>query len=293
MNRFRRSVWSSDVVEVVLLARVEYLVIGFFLGDAELGYFAAAIVFAGLVTQLTMQLSPAFVVGLTQRAGPDADPASSASLYRNSFRLTALFVMPLGIGGAGVIASFLPLVFGEDFRPGANAAVMFMVASVPAGLAVVPWAYLAAHAQGTKLLRLTLTLSAVILTLLVLVVPGAGITGAALVRVFAEFLLLALLIATVAGTGGPNAPWRDLMRILVASLLLGATAHGFTMLLPGLAGVLVGLTAGAVLFLVGVRLLPVLTPEEASRVAGMVEGLLPASARPACRLILRLVLGTF
>ena len=283
MHAYRRSMWTTDAIDIVLLTRIEFLVVGYFLADADVGYFAAAIAFAGLVSQLTLQLSPAFLVGLAARSASDEPPDT---LYRNSLRLTALFVMPLGIGGAAIIASLIPIVFGTDFTPASGAAVLFLLASVPAGLAVVPWAYLAAHEQGGRLLRVTLASAVLIFALLVIAVPSGGIVGAGGARILAESLTLGLLLGA---HGGPSVPWRALARIFIAASACGAAAFAATVLLPGLAGLPLAILLGALVYVATARLLGLIAPEEAARIADMVEGRVPGRLRPLARRLIGLV----
>ncbi len=282
MQAYRRSMWTTDAIDIVLLTRIEFLVVGYFLADADVGYFAAAVAFAGLVSQLTLQLSPAFLVGLAARSASDEPPDT---LYRNSLRLTALFVMPLGIGGAAIIASLIPIVFGADFKPASGAAVLFLLASVPAGLAVVPWAYLAAHEQGGRLLRVTLASAVLIFALLVIAVPSGGIVGAGAARILAESLTLGLLLIAVGAHGGPGVPWGALGRTFVAASACGLVAFATTMLLP----VPVAVALGALIYIAAARLLGLIAPEEAARIAGMVEERVPGRLRPLARRLIRLV----
>nr|WP_298094575.1 lipopolysaccharide biosynthesis protein [uncultured Shinella sp.] len=291
MQTYRRSMWTTDAIDIVLLTRIEFLVVGYFLGDADVGYFAAAVVFAGLVGQLTLQLSPAFLVGLAARtAGDSAGPPDT--LYHNSLRLTALFVMPLGIGGAAVIAELIPIVFGQAFQPAASAAVLFLLASVPAGLAVVPWAYLAAHEQGGRLLRVTLVSAALLFLLLVVAIPSGGILGAGAGRILSEVLTLGLLVAAVGAHGGPTVPWGALTRTLTAASACGAVAFAMTLLLPGLAGLPVAVMLGALAYAVAARMLRLITPDEAARIIGIVEGRLPGRLRPFARRMVWLIAAT-
>lgn len=288
MHRYRRSMWTTDAIDIVLLTRIEFLVVGYFLGDADVGYFAAAIVFAGLVGQLTLQLSPAFLVGLAAQTANDKT-GSPDTLYQNSLRLTALFVMPLGIGGAAIIAELVPIVFGQDFQPAASAAVLFLLASVPAGLAVVPWAYLAAHEQGGRLLRVTLVSAALLFLLLVAAIPSGGIVGAGIARIFSECLTLGLLLMAVSHHSGPAAPWGALARTFVAAGICGSVAYITTLLLPGLIGLPVAVMLGVCTYAIAARLLGLIAADEAARISGMIEGRLPGKLRPLARRLIGLV----
>ncbi|MXN46695.1 oligosaccharide flippase family protein [Shinella kummerowiae] len=289
MQSYRRSMWASDAIDIILLTRIEYLVIGYFLADADVGYFAAAVVFAGLVGQMTLQLSPAFLVGLTARAPSEGASGPPSELYRNSLRLTALFMMPLGIGGAAVVGPLVPLVFGNDFAPAANAAVLFMLASVPAGIAVVPWASLAAGARARTLMHVTLLSAALIFTLLIIVVPVAGIWGAAVVRVLSETLTLAFLLRAASSDGGPSAPWNALLRTLVAASLCGVAAFAATVVVPGIIGIVLAIGTGALVYLVAIRLLGLIATDEATRLFQLVETRLPGALRPLAQRLVELI----
>lgn len=280
MRRYGRSIWTSDMIEVVLLMRIEYLILGYFLTDASVGYFAAAIVFAGLVTQLTLQLAPAFLVGLSPA---EAAPEEREAVYRNAMRLTALLVMPLSAGGAAIAPQLVPLVFGRSFEPAANAAALFLLAALPAGLAVVPWAYLAAREQGRTLLRLTLVSALFLIGALTVVVPLAGVPGAALTRIVAETFALTLLLRAAGAHGGPALPWGALTRTFVASAACGASAFAISSAMPGLGGILLAVPAGVLVFLVAVRLLGLFDAGEVERFMQAAEGRLPAGVQSLAR----------
>lgn len=283
MRRYSRSMRTSDLINVVLATRIEYLVIGYFLADAEIGYFAAAVVFAGLVGQLTFQLSPAFLVGLASRGADAGAPDAQGDLYRNTMRLAALLIMPLGIGGAAIVPPLVPLVFGEAFSPAAHAAALFLLAAVPAGLCVVPWAWLAAQEHGREVMRLTLVSAVVTLITLLAVVPVAGVFGAAVVRLVAETFSLGLFLRAVRVHGGPPLPWGVLARTLAAALPCGACAFLLSWALPGPAGILLAVLAGAAVFVLAVRLVGLIDADEAGRVAELLEDRLPGGARPLAR----------
>jgi O-antigen/teichoic acid export membrane protein len=291
MRRYGRSMWTTDVIDVVLLSRVEYLIVGYFLAKADIGYYAAAVVFAGLVSQLTLQLSPAFLVGLSATTRDGAVEERQHRLYRNSMRLTALFIMPIGIGGAAIVPRLLPMVFGVDFAPAAQSAALLLLASVPAGLAVVPWAYLAAREHGTSLMRLTLVSAAVIFLLLVAIVPSAGIFGAAVVRTATETFILVLLLWTVRAKGGPALPWSAVLRTAVAALACGAAAFAVTLWIPGLAGLLCATAAGALVYAMAIRVLGLINGEEADMLLAAAGSRLPPAAQVWARRGLGMLAG--
>ncbi len=289
MRRYARSMWTNDMIEVVLLTRIEYLVLGFFVSATDVGYFAAAVVFAGLVGQMTFQLSPALLVGLTARGPEGPSPDAQARTYRNSLRLTALLVMPMGIGGAAIVPQLLPMVFGHAFQPAAQASSLFLLAAVSTGMAVVPWAYLAAREKSNSLLRLTLVSVCVTLVSLLVMVPIAGVLGAAIVRVLSEALMLGLFFYTVHVHDGPRAPWGALARALLAATLTGAAAFAISTAMPGAAGIGLAVLAGVVVFLTAVRLFGLIEADEAALFTQMTNRALPHRMRPLAGRIVGLI----
>jgi len=290
MSRYGRTMWISDMIDIILLMRIEYLVVGYFLTANDVGYFATSVVFAGFVSQLTFQLSPAILVGMTAARSAVENPGErQIQSYRNSMRLTALIIAPLGIGGAAVVSTLVPIVFGAAFSPAAIAASLFLLASVPTGLSVVPWAWLAAHEKSRALMWQTLISAATILLLLIAVVPAGGVLGAAWVRILTETFGFALLLRAVKLNGGPSLPWNALARTFLAAALCGTTAFLIVQAWPTLAGVLIAVASGAAVFAICLPALKLIEMEEAARLMRIVEARIPHRLHPFASGLVRLL----
>jgi len=290
MSRYSRTMWISDMIDIILLMRIEYLIVGYFLTANDVGYFATSVVFAGFVSQLTFQLSPAILVGMTAaRADDERLNERQIQSYRNSMRLTALIIAPLGIGGAAVVSTLVPIVFGAAFVPAATAASLFLLASVPTGLSVVPWAYLAANEKSRALMWQTLISAATILLLLIAVVPAGGVLGAAWVRILTETFGFALLLWAVKLNGGPSLPWNALARTFLAAALCGTTAFVIVHAWPTLAGVLIAIASGAAVFAICLPGLKLIETEEAARLMRIVEARIPHRLHPFASGLVRLL----
>jgi O-antigen/teichoic acid export membrane protein len=291
MRRYARGMWVNDLVEVVLLTRAEYLVLGFFLSTTEIGYYAAAIVFSGLISQFAFQLSSALLVGFSARVDAEDRDSHAEKLYRDSLRLAALFILPAAFGGAAIIAELLPFVFGEAFRPSASAVTILMVSSSLGAITVVPWAFLAARGESRRLMRITVLTAGLLLVVLPFAVSFAGIEGAAVARLAAEALSLGLHMAAVARVGGPMPPVMPLLRTVAAAVLTAAVAFGVTRLVPGAVGILPAVAAGAITYAVAVRMLRLVDADEARLLHDGSGRVLPARFRPLATRLIRLLTG--
>ena len=283
MRAYGRQMWLSDLVDVVGLSRIEFLFLGFFFSSTEVGYFAAAMVFAGLVGQLTLQISPALIVGFSA-AGTSED---RLTLYRQSLRTIALLVFPISLGGAAIIPELLPLLLGEEFRPAATAASLLLGISLLPGLAVVPWGFLAGSGSGQKLLSVMLISAIVSAVLLVVAVPYFGVIGAALVRAFVEALSLGMLLMIAARAGGAM-PGFILLKTLTAAAICGMIAYGTTQMVSGVSGIALAIVAGALAYLLAVRLFRLIDACDTIKLE-TAAGRLPGSAAWLLRRLLRLI----
>ncbi|MDX3924234.1 MAG: lipopolysaccharide biosynthesis protein [Shinella sp.] len=283
MRSYGRHMWLSDMIDIVALSRIEFLILGFFLSATEIGYFAVAIVFAGLIGQFALQLSPALIVGFSAEPPDGGQAESDATLYASSIRLIALVFLPVGLGGAAVIPALLPPVFGEDFRPATSAATTLLAFSALMGFSVVPWSYLAARGHGKSLMITTSFSAAAIMLMLLVAIPAAGVPGAAVARAATETLSLGMLLMIVRAKGGPAFPFATVSRILAAAFLCALSAHGVLQILPSLPGVAAAIGAGAVVYAMAIRLLRVIEAEEMEMLTEPMGARLPEPLKAVLR----------
>lgn len=261
IRRYARHIWLSDIIDVVIMTRVELVLLGIMLTPADMGYFAVAGVFASLVGQFAIQLSSPLIVGF---AAPDQTPEARDALYRKAVRIMALVVFPVGFGGAAIAPELVPLVFGADFAPASLSAFLLLVAAGFSGVVVVPWAYLAATGKSGNLLRIMILVSLTTLALFIASILIGGVEGAAAARVLVELLSLNMLFGAIIRSGGPSAPYLALVKTSVAAAACGLAAWLVMTGLGGLPGIAVGISAGALTYLAALRVLQLVPESDAA-----------------------------
>ena len=259
MRRYGRQMWLSDLIDVVIMTRVELALLGLFFSSADMGYFAAAAVFAGLVGQFALQLSPALIVGFsTIEETGDA----RARLFSNAMRFTALGVFPVAFGGAAIIPQLLPLAFGEAFAPAGPAAAVLLIASSITGIAVVPWAFLAATGGSGSLLRVMTGSALVTVGLLTAAIFLAGVNGAALARVIVELLTFAMLVLALRRRSNLTIAYTMLLKAALAAMACAAAAHVAAQTLGGWCGIGAGIGAGTLTYPIALRAFRLVSPAD-------------------------------
>ncbi|MCX8995570.1 lipopolysaccharide biosynthesis protein [Rhizobiaceae bacterium BDR2-2] len=287
MRRHARQMWLSDMIDVILVTRIELVLLGLLFSTTEMGYFAAAAVFAGLVGQLALQLSPSLVVGFSR---PGMTEDMQRTLFTQAMRLTALAVFPIGFGGAAIVPHLIPLVFGADFAPAGTAAALLLLSSAIGGIAVVPWTYLAATGGSGSLLRIMAGSAVTTVGFLAAAIWLAGLNGAALARILVEALTLTLLVNALAHRDGPVMPLATLIRTALAAGLCGLTAWATARALPGWPGVIAAIAAAIPAYLAGLRLFGLVTAGDARTLLGFrAVRRLPGPLKSVLASLLRLV----
>ncbi|NBN63969.1 lipopolysaccharide biosynthesis protein [Pannonibacter tanglangensis] len=220
---FARQVWGSDLIDILVLSRLEYLFFILLASASDLGLFAVAIAFAGLVEQLSLQFGAPLVVAFAGHADSAPQPVPSAppqlqALFERSYLALAAVCLPVCLGGAAVMPVLLPLVYGPSYAGLAPAAAALLLAAALAALAVVPWSALSALGLGRRLLGCVLALALATVMLLPAGIAAYGVAGAVAAKCAVQAAGLVLLQQVLVRAGGPRAPWPGLVRLLLAAL---------------------------------------------------------------------------
>jgi O-antigen/teichoic acid export membrane protein len=285
MRRYGRWMWLSDLIEIFILSRIEFLFLGIFFASTQIGLFAAGLTLAGLVEQMALQISPALIVGF----GPASAQSDGAALerdYRRVVRLVALAALPVSLGGAAIMPDLMPLLFGPAFQPAVTASMLVMAAVWLPALGVIPWGLIGAAGRSGMLLRIQITSGVITILSLLAIVPWAGIEGAAVSRGVVNLVSFALLSRAVTRYVGPRLPMIALAKTSAAALMCAGAASVPIVLLDGVGAVALGILAGALVYLGALRLFRVVDIADAALARGLAHKL-PEYARPAFNRLIR------
>ncbi|MBD1548957.1 lipopolysaccharide biosynthesis protein [Roseibium aggregatum] len=254
MRRYGRNSWISGGLHVFVRTRIEFLFIGWFFTITEVGYFAAGMTFNSLVIQLAMFM----LAGLTPGFGRLHDTENDAQFalsYQRALRWMSLFLMPACFGGAAVMPALLPLVFGSEFVPAVHMSIVLTLFTVAQALALIPMAAMQARERDQTMLHAAAISAVVLIALNLAITPFYGGEGAAWVRAGVNIVTLAWLLWHNQKHLKLPAPLSGLARISLASALCAGAAYGLLLVVPGLAGLCIAIPAGALVYLLALRLL--------------------------------------
>ncbi|MBB6484890.1 oligosaccharide flippase family protein [Rhizobium lusitanum] len=279
MRRYGRHIWLSDLIEILVLSRIEFLFLGFFLSSSSIGYFAAGLGLAGLIEQVMLQISPALIVSFTEVHAKN-DRRILDAAYSRVIRIVALVMLPISFGGAAIMPDLMPLIFGDAFDPAIPASATLLAFVWLAGLSVIPWGIIGASGRSILLLRVQITSGILMILLLTALVPLIGLQGAAIARVAIVTLTFVLLGWTAWKYAGVSVPVAALARTVVAALFCAAAAGVGIYSLDGAVALATAIPAGAVVYMLAVRFLRLITQEDVKILIDTIGTKLPGTSRP-------------
>ncbi|QLF68414.1 lipopolysaccharide biosynthesis protein [Peteryoungia desertarenae] len=260
---YRRQMWINDVISIIALSRLEYLFLLLLATKADMGYFAVAIAFAGLVEQLAMQLSSPLVVTFspTSRRG-----ANGAWLG------VALLFVPIAMGGSAIAPLLVPMVYGREFADtGSTASIMLLAGGVSA-LQIVPWTYLAAKGHALAITRVMIISAIVTSATAPIAILIDGVYALAWSRLLVESVILGVLVFYARKMEHMRPPLRQLASVLISGLACSVAASAICLWLPTVAGMIAAMIVGAASFLLMLKLTGAIPRHELAELIQLFDG---------------------
>lgn len=285
VNAYARNNWLSGGLAALLGSRVELAVIGVWFGVAEVGQYATAATMAGMIVQLSFSLA-AVLVPLFAAHHDRGEQMALVRSYRRSLTGLSLVLAPVCFGGAAVAPVLVSTLFGADFAPAGDLAMVLVAFALAQALTTVPYRMMLAQERSRAVLNLSIWEGIGCIVLILIAVPLWGSFGAAWVKgLTATASLLFCLFYCRYRLGVPFEPLA-LLKILLAAALCGITAATVLAWAPGLAGLALAVFAGAISYVLMLALTAAVPYEDRCMVADWACPHLPASlARVLSRIL--------
>jgi O-antigen/teichoic acid export membrane protein len=282
--RFALPSWATAVIGGLVFGRTEIVFLQHYTGLAAVGLFAAAATIAEVAVQLPPLLLSALLPRFSEQFGLGAHEHMQR-LYRTITGLLALVIVPLCLGLAAIAPVLVPLFFGTDFTDAGPVASVLLIAAAVSSLGVTTF-YLLQSMGKTGFLLWSNGLGLVgTIALGFVLVPHFGLMGAACSRAVVQVMVVLIETWYVTRRLGITPPYRVLGAITLAAVAQGAVAYAIGMQLGGALSLLVAIPAAGVVYLLGLRLLSVMTMIDPKLMSRLVQRL-PNRVRPLTRFVL-------
>jgi O-antigen/teichoic acid export membrane protein len=259
--RYALFAWAGNVANTFVWSRIEVFFLERSSGYEAVGQFTVALALTSIAVQgpqlLTTGFLPLFSAKLGQR---DMDATRTA--FAAGTRLLAALAFPACFGMAAVMPVLLPLIYGPAFGGATPAAIILVMAAAVSVTSVVATNLIHAN-ERSDFVFYTATTGAVLSILSgFLFIPVFGLIGAAASRAAIQCLLVGIGCWFVVRRLHYPLPFGSLGLLALAALACWAAAALCIATIPGPLSLLAAIPAGAVAYIVALRLLRALPPSD-------------------------------
>jgi O-antigen/teichoic acid export membrane protein len=284
--RYALFAWVSAFLSAFVWSRNEVFFIERSLGHFWVAMFTVGISMASLATQGPMLLTSALMPHFAQLAGAGRVDALRAR-YATATRLLALMLFPLCFGLSSLMPVLLPFLYGPEYA-----------AAVPSAMVLVAFAALSFGIAGSSGLQvldriwvsaLTGAVGSIAAVLVgVFLIPRTGIMGAVWSRSLIQTIMTAASVVYLWRRHSWSFPLVPLAKISVAALACAVCSGATVMLFGHIAGVLIAVPTGALVYLGILPALRIIESRDALLLREL-TGRLPTPFVPLALAVLRIV----
>jgi O-antigen/teichoic acid export membrane protein len=257
------------LLSVVVYKRSEFFFLDHYATDSEIAIYSIAFAATSALALLPEALTSAAVPAFATLFGAGEIQRLSTGFTRG-VRMLAIASLPVTAAMLALGPATLQLVYGGDYAGTEPVLRIMLIVSPVLPLLNVSYALMLGLGRIKAVLFSNAAAAAVNVTLALILVPRYDAQGAAVANGAAQLVVAVLVLGYTRRMIGPfDTPWGSLAKTLLASAAGGLAAFGIVSALPGLAGCVLGLLAGAASFTGLARLLRFLPPDDAEWLAEM------------------------
>ncbi len=269
--KYARHNWIEYSLTVALGAWAELAILGLSFSFMEVGYYSIGLNMNGLVLQLAIFLLAILIPYLGSLHDSD-DHASLVEGYQRSLRWLGIVLAPVCFGGAAIVPVLVPSVFGREFEPAVNISEIMILFSFPAALSFVAGRTMLARRLSGDHMKISIVRGLVSIVLMLALVPIYGALGTAWIKAVLSVATFAFFMWYCRKHLGIPFAALDLVKLIAAGLLCAAAARLCIIWLPNIAGMGLGILAGAAVYVAALFLLSLIRPDERAHVGDWLKG---------------------
>ena len=211
--------WTISRLLRAIVYSFDVLLIGFWLGEREVGLYTAPYRVCFLFVALAVAIYTSYLPSITRAFTQNIEQVGE--IAGRSINLGATFAAPMVVGGVILAAPLLEFMFGAEYVEGATA---FRLLLLSIGFVFIYGGnhnlFIASGRTKTEM-KIFLTAAVINIVLNLIFIKSYGINGAAAITVLVEFLTLLMGFYVLYKSGFYLRVWQMILPPVVASILMG------------------------------------------------------------------------
>lgn len=273
------------IIESIFLTRVEIYFLERSHGVEMVGYYAAALSLANLALQLPVQLTGSLVPYYSEKIHANGHGRLPVGVFESVVRSLSYITLPMSFGLAVIAPRLVTTVFGEAFSESGPMLTILALVTPIYVFGLVCSQYLLSLDRVRARLIICFIGAVIMVGGALLVVPEFSGEGAASIR-FVVFLVMAILtLRQLEFVGSLRSMYVTLVKVTIAATLCAGAAYGVLNVVPGLAGLVLSIGCGALVYIAALRLFGAIPAEDLVAIESIVVRLPGPAASLANRLL--------
>jgi O-antigen/teichoic acid export membrane protein len=258
--KYAFNTWIAAIVSAFVWSRMEIFFIEHYWNSHEVAMFTIGLTLASIFSQGPLLLGSALLPYFAECTGAN-NFLKIKWVYASATRITASILFPICFIGAAITPVLLPFLYGSSFIPAVPIS-MILIALASLGFANVGSTLIYGVERSGFIAASGLigAMMAVITNLIM--VPYWGVMGAVLSRGFVQCSMIALGTWFIASRLKCPVPFRELGKMLIASILSSMTAYLLILFHKRIFMLFISIPAGLLVYLIAIRYLKVIYDED-------------------------------
>jgi len=261
--KFSASVFVVMILDAIVWERFGIFFLSIFSTSSEIAFYNVAFI----LSSRTMILLPGALTGILLPAMSEVygggDKEELARVHVNSTRYLSMLSFPLCLGGIAIARQLFPIFYGSSFQPASFIFGILLLGGTVGSASTSSSSLLYGAELQRIVVRVGILSAFILLAGSWLLVPSLGAKGAALATALAQIISGVVMMSYAYKTYMKQKfPTLSIMRILLASALMGSMAFLLIELIRGPVGLIFALIISMPIYILGLLLTRSLTSED-------------------------------
>ncbi|MBN2225168.1 MAG: oligosaccharide flippase family protein [Deltaproteobacteria bacterium] len=274
-----------SLIDVVVFEKSEVFFLNIYADYSQIAFYTIAFSLSSKVMRLIPYSLTNIMLPIFTEKHSTGDTDGQNTIYTYSLKYLMMIIAPIFVGGVFVSTEIITNLYGIEFAPAAD---IFWITLLSASLAAFfgsSASLLGAMEKLSFLLAIGVVSICLNISMDLVLIPRYGIHGAAwanlIAQVFSGVVLFIFIILTIK----PKIPWKDLFRIIIASVVCGLIADAVLMINGNLVFTVLAIAAAAAAYPLVLIFVGALGKNDLE-IFSAVETVLPGGLRSTYRMVM-------
>jgi O-antigen/teichoic acid export membrane protein len=222
--KYSITVAGINMLAYLVSQQAETFFVGLYCSVEDVGFYTLAFKIGSLAALLPSAFAYVLLPAIAEQFGK-GEIEKMKKIYLTSIRYLMVITLPLATGGIALASSLITFLYGADYKP---SIILFQIICLPIAISSITYAgdtIIRGINRPGFILKTSAIFSVINIGLSLWLIPRYGILGATVANVVTLVLGLPVYGIYINKSIGAIWPFRDMIKIFIASLIMGVAIY--------------------------------------------------------------------